>query len=94
MNFVISEDAQVSMIEQPSRFISRAGLSLDRLLARLLIKDSPVTARCATPTMIVCADCSGEATNPRKTLLSDEGRCFECGGGAYVLAAKMFARRV
>ncbi len=42
-----------------------------------------------TSTQIVCGDCAGDATFPVKTLLTSIGTCSRCGGGSYVLAAKI-----
>jgi hypothetical protein len=56
--------------------------------------DRPTVApREITRTMIVCGDCAGEYDNPRKTLLTKEGRCAGCGGNSYVLAAIILRKR-
>jgi hypothetical protein len=52
-----------------------------------------VSAREVTCSMIVCGDCAGDSPNPRKTLLTREGRCSGCGGRSYVLASILFQRR-
>lgn len=40
---------------------------------------------------IVCGDCAGDSERPNRTMLDQSGRCFQCGGASYVLAAE-FAR--
>ncbi|MGA9768751.1 MAG: hypothetical protein WBV94_06915 [Blastocatellia bacterium] len=55
--------------------------------------DRPAVApREITRTMIVCGDCAGDSINPRKTLLTKEGRCASCGGNSYVLASILFKK--
>src|SRR5262249_12469622 len=36
---------------------------------------------------IICGDCSGDEALPKKTFLDLSGRCHQCGGTSYVLAA-------
>lgn len=38
---------------------------------------------------IICANCAGDATEPKRTLLTTDGRCSDCGGSNYTLAAKL-----
>lgn len=52
----------------------------------VLIKQPYVTARAVTTTMIVCGDCAGGDKLPRKTFLTEDGRCDGCGGHSFVLA--------
>jgi hypothetical protein len=52
-----------------------------------------VAAREITRTMIVCGDCAGDSINPRKTLLTKEGRCSCCGGNSYVLASVILRKK-
>ncbi len=59
----------------------------------VFIDQPTVAAREITRTMIVCGDCAGDSNNPRKTLLTREGRCANCGGNSYVLASILFQRR-
>ena len=92
-----TEAQGASPFDYLSRLLSRAGVAIDRMLTRLLIKDAPVKPRRITATMIVCGDCAGRAANPRKTMLavdalSGESCCADCGGRSYVLASKMRAR--
>lgn len=44
-----------------------------------------VNAHSVTSQMIICGDCAGNKNNPRKTQLTKQGRCSDCGGGAYEL---------
>ncbi|HQU82977.1 MAG TPA: hypothetical protein PKY59_07635 [Pyrinomonadaceae bacterium] len=38
---------------------------------------------------IICGDCAGEETLPRRTELRSDGRCAVCGGRSYVPAANL-----
>lgn len=38
---------------------------------------------------IICGDCSGDDTRPRKTYLNKQWRCSTCGGRSYTLAADL-----
>src|SRR5437763_16780247 len=61
----------------------------------VFIKRLQVAPRELTERLIVCGDCGGDGLNPRKTLLTEQGRCASCGGQSYVLAANLeIARRV
>jgi hypothetical protein len=40
------------------------------------------------PVSIVCGNCSGDGISPRRTLLDARGRCADCGGTSYMLAAR------
>ena len=44
-----------------------------------------------TTVQIVCGDCAGFETLPRRTFLTAEGRCAKCGGRSYELAARVCA---
>ena len=46
------------------------------------------------PILIICGDCCGELTEPRRTSLDVRGRCSTCGGSSYVLASRVIAHRV
>ncbi len=37
---------------------------------------------------IICGTCAGDALEPRKTLLTTDGRCASCGGRNFGMAAK------
>lgn len=66
-------------------------------LPKLYIKkrDRKVSPRGVTKTQIVCGDCCGDDSLPRKTFLTPDGRCDCCGGRSYVLAANLeIARRI
>lgn len=43
----------------------------------------------ATAVQIVCGDCAGYEVLPRKTFLTREGRCWDCGGRSYALASRL-----
>lgn len=58
-------------------------------------REREVAARvCVTEIQIVCGDCSGEESLPRKTFLTADSRCDNCGGRSYALAARMLAREL
>lgn len=42
-----------------------------------------------TAVQIVCGDCAGHGVLPRKTFLTSEGRCENCGGRSYALASRL-----
>src|SRR5262249_14748171 len=44
----------------------------------------PVTS---VAVQIICGDCCGDESLPRKTFLDQSGKCHQCGGTSYVLAA-------
>ncbi|HQZ81617.1 MAG TPA: hypothetical protein PLR83_00225 [Pyrinomonadaceae bacterium] len=48
---------------------------------------SPASIPAVTATRIVCGDCAGDETLPRKTMLTADGRCAECGGRSYIPAS-------
>lgn len=43
-----------------------------------------------TPMEIVCGDCAGDGTYPRKTVLMSDGTCADCGGRFFVCAVRLF----
>jgi hypothetical protein len=45
----------------------------------------------ATAVQIVCGDCAGYDVLPRKTFLTRDGRCWDCGGRSYALASRLCA---
>lgn len=49
------------------------------------ISDASMTR--VTETRIVCGDCAGDEILPRKTNLTTDGRCAECGGLSYIPAS-------
>jgi hypothetical protein len=65
------------------------------LETKVFIDRPEVAPRETTSTMIVCGDCGGDGLNPRKTILTKQGRCAGCGGRSYVLAVNLeIARRI
>ena len=61
---------------------------------RLSESERQVSARPTTQTQIVCGNCMGDETLPRKTFLTRAGACDHCGGRSYVLASRLFIRRL
>lgn len=43
----------------------------------------------ATPTEIICGDCSGDELLPIRTKLTTTGACAVCGGHSFVLASTL-----
>lgn len=43
---------------------------------------------------IVCGDCAGSGSRPRRTLLTRSGACEQCGGTSYVLASEWAMMRL
>jgi hypothetical protein len=39
---------------------------------------------------IVCGDCAGDEVYPRKTFLTSDGNCADCGGRSFVCAVRLF----
>ena len=71
--------------EAPAQTRKRAGL---------FIADPRVSPRNVTERMIICGNCAGDDPLPRKTLLAEDDTCATCGGRSYVLASKVFHRRL
>jgi hypothetical protein len=49
-----------------------------------------IESRAIVPTVgvqIICGDCAGDGLIPRKTYVDASGKCSECGGKSYILAA-------
>jgi len=42
---------------------------------------------------IICGDCGGEGYQPKRTYLSRNGNCAQCGGSSYVLASIVACQR-
>src|SRR5215216_4731307 len=47
----------------------------------------PRSVLVTTGIQIICGDCSGEESLPKKTYLDRLGNCSQCGGHSYILAA-------
>jgi predicted metal-binding protein len=57
----------------------------------VLIRGPVVTPRLISRlrVLIVCGDCAGDRSNPRKTLMAANGTCADCGGRSFVVASKL-----
>ena len=57
-------------------------------------REREISPREVMDILIVCGDCSGDEELPRKTKLTGDFRCENCGGRSYALAARMLAREL
>ena len=72
-----------------------SGARFEEEAQTLFLSDSQLAfapERLVTSQMIICGNCAGHASLPRKTFLRRDGCCSTCGGRSYVLAAKLAPR--
>jgi hypothetical protein len=64
------------------------------LLWRRSSQEQPLAEQRQPPLLIslqlICGDCCGDADIPRRTEMSIDSTCRDCGGRAYVLAADYY----
>jgi hypothetical protein len=56
---------------------------------QVFIDNPKVKPRALTFTQIICGNCAGQGELPRKTLLTEQGLCADCGGRSYQLASDL-----
>lgn len=69
------------------------GGALDYARTRRAARVEPRAPVPRWPVAIICGGCSGDTISPRKTFLTREGRCDECGSRSFMLASDR-ARRL
>ena len=95
MGVILSGDPLVVYDDYPWRDETRRrGDAETRRKVFIDRRDLEVSPRVVTETAIVCGDCSGDEPLPRKTYLTGDGRCDNCGGDSFLLAALVLRRHL